>query len=318
MTENPLVSVIIPSFNSRLYIGDAIRSVLDQDYPKLEVIVVDDGSTDGTPDEARRFGERVLVLEQANAGPAAARNLGVAVAKGELIAFIDADDIWVPGKLTAQVEYLGDHPEVGVVFGRFLRWCARPDGSFGPLPELPATGTPCSIVSEASGWIYPEMLLDSLVWIVSAMVRRNIWVSLNGLDESLRTGEDYDFFVRASRMCPMHRLDRVVAYYRIHKESTTHVVRPQNNECIVLERALQLYGTAGPDGRAVSPVRLRRRLFGLHFTHGYQHYWHGSPRIARLAFRQALVSCPMASGKAWLYLLLATVKCLGKLRPPIW
>lgn len=310
MSSFPLVSVIMPAYNARPYIAQAIKSVLDQDYPNLELIVVDDGSMDGTPQEARRFGEHVQVIEQQNRGPAAARNSAVALARGELLAFIDADDIWLPGKVSAQVQYLQNHPDVGIVFGRLLRWFAQPDGNFGAPPELPNSPAGQLIVPEESGWIYPEMLLDSVIWIVSAMVRKTLWDTLGGLDDGLRTGEDYDFFIRASRLCRIDELDMVVAYYRMHQQSTTQVIRPENNECVVLLRALERFGTVGPDGREVSPRLLRARLFKLFFDHGYRHYWYGSPRIAAHAFRQALISGRSTSAKALAYFTLASAKCL--------
>ncbi len=200
MQDLPLVSVIIPAFNARLHIGAALSSVLDQDYPNLEIIVVDDGSSDETSEEARRYGERVRVIRQANAGPAAARNRGVSVSRGELLAFIDADDVWIAGKLAAQVRYLREHPDVGVVFGAWIRWNASEDGSFGEPPGPSDCDEGLGIVEAESGWIYPQLLLDSAVWIVVALIRKDLWNRLGGLDEALRTGEEYDFFLRASRI----------------------------------------------------------------------------------------------------------------------
>lgn len=308
--EDPLVSVIMPAYNSCAYIAEAIRSVLDQDYEQLELIVVDDGSTDGTPDLARRFGERVQVIEQPNSGPAAARNRGVHAARGEFIAFIDSDDIWLPGKVRAQVDYLRNNPDVGVVFGRLVRWFANGEGLFESHPEFPAPAPGHPIVAHESGWIYPEMLLDSVIWIVSAMVRKSLWETLGGLDESLRIGEDYDFFIRASRLCKMDELDLFVAFYRIHKQSTTQVMRTENFECLVLMRALERFGTAGPDGREVCQQLLRERLFKLFFDHGYRHYQNGNPRIALQSFRQALTKGRKASWKVVAYVLLSSIRCL--------
>lgn len=312
--EDPLVSVIMPAYNSRAYLAEAIQSVLDQDYQALELIVVDDGSTDGTPDVARLFGERVHVIEQRNSGPAAARNRGVSVAHGEFIAFIDSDDIWLPGKVRAQVDYLRDNPDVGVVFGRLIRWFANADGSFGSPPELHVPASGQIIVHEESGWIYPEMLLDSVIWIVSAMVRKSLWNSLGGLDESLRVGEDYDFFIRASRVCKMDELDKLVALYRIHTQSTTQIIREENFECLVLIRALERFGTAGPDGREVCQQLLRERLFRLFFDHGYRHYQNGSPRIALQSFRQAMTKGKKASWRALAYVLLSSIRCVRTAR----
>ena len=310
LNDKALVSVIMPAYNALPYIGQAIQSVLDQDYDALELIVVDDGSSDGTPDEARRFGERVRVIEQKNGGPAAARNCGARAARGELLAFLDADDVWLPGKVRAQVDYLTHHADAGVVFGHWIRWEANPDGSFSTPPAVPVETDAETTVTELSGWIYPELLLDSVVWIVSAMVRRTLWDELGGLDESLRIGEDYDFFLRASRACRIDKLNRTVAYYRIHNQSTTHVVRPENYESRVILRALELHGATGPDGRALPRKVLHDRLFKLFFDHGYRHFPQGDPRIAANAFRQALMRGRRLSAKALVYLVLSCFKAL--------
>src|SRR5436305_1935247 len=109
--NQPLVSVVMPAFNAEAFVAEGIESVLAQDYECVEVIVVDDGSTDNTSAVASRY--PVKCIAQKNSGIAAARNAGVAVSRGSLVAFLDADDIWLPGKLSTQVAYLLKHPEVG-------------------------------------------------------------------------------------------------------------------------------------------------------------------------------------------------------------
>lgn len=305
-----LVSVIMPAYNSSAYIAEAIGSVLDQDYGNLELIVVDDGSSDDTTALARSFGEKVTVIEQANSGPAAARNRGVMQARGELLAFMDSDDVWAPGKVKAQVDYLQQHPDVGIVYGRLIRWLEKEDGTFDPPPGPGSPPSDRPVAPDRSGWIYPELLLDSVIWIVTAMVRRPIWDALGGMDESLRCGEDYDFFIRASRICRMHELDEVLASYRIHRQSACQIVRRDDPEYAVMVSAIEQFGTAGPDGRQVSQKLLRKRLFQLAFSQGYRHYWRGNPGVAAESFRQALLRGRKASPKAFAYYLLSLAKSL--------
>jgi glycosyltransferase involved in cell wall biosynthesis len=112
----PLVSCIVPVFNGALHLGETIESILAQTYRPIEVLVVDDGSTDGSAEVAERYGDPVRVLRQANAGATEARNAAVRVARGDLIAFLDADDLWSPEKLEVQLEHLAAHPELDATF----------------------------------------------------------------------------------------------------------------------------------------------------------------------------------------------------------
>jgi len=140
MAANPLVSVVMPVYNGEKFLRDALESVLALDYERFEVIVVDDGSTDGSPDIAQSF-PSVRVLRQTNQGVGGARNTALAVAKGEIIATIDADDLVPASKLRDQVGYLLEHPEVVCVFGR-QEWIDPPpwlvkDQVFGELDGIP-------------------------------------------------------------------------------------------------------------------------------------------------------------------------------------
>ncbi len=314
LAENaPLVSVIMPAYNARPYLNEAVCSVLEQDYPNVELLVVDDGSVDGTAEVALTHGPRVRVLRQQNRGPAAARNLGLRHAKGSLIAFLDADDVWLPGKVSAQVSELQRHPEIGMVFGKFARWESRPDGAFDdPPPPAPADASVPLVVAH-SGWIYNELLFDNIVHIITAMVRRELVEQLGGMDEQLPTGEDYDFWLRLSRRCKAHKLNCTLAYYRIHHASLTRKPRAENNEYRALLRALDAFGAVGPDGTAVDSRQVAARLFSLCFGHGYFHYWHGDPLVALSAFRESLRYAPFKP-RAWAYAMLSGLKAMVGLR----
>ncbi len=113
--QGPLVSVIVPVYNGERYLTKTIQSVLTQDYQPIEIIVVDDGSTDRTA-EIVRAQPNIHYIYQNNRGVSAARNTGIAAAQGEFLAFLDADDMWVPQKLSVQVSYLTQHPDVGFVY----------------------------------------------------------------------------------------------------------------------------------------------------------------------------------------------------------
>lgn len=116
-TSQSLISVIIPTFNRVQYLEDAIASVLNQDYTPVELIVVDDGSTDATPSVVRGMGGNIRYVYQDNMGIAGARNTGVSLATGAFLAFLDSDDVWMPGKLTRQMAVFAARPETDVVYG---------------------------------------------------------------------------------------------------------------------------------------------------------------------------------------------------------
>ncbi len=125
---NPLVSVIIPVYNCDRYLAEAIESVLAQTYQPIEIIVVDDGSTDNTAEVAKSFGAAVQYCFQVNSGSAAARNQGIELAKGDFFAFLDADDLWVEDKLTRQMAAFANNPNLDIVFGQVQQFIS---------PELP-------------------------------------------------------------------------------------------------------------------------------------------------------------------------------------
>jgi glycosyltransferase involved in cell wall biosynthesis len=117
MNKQHRISVIIPTYNHAQHLGEAIESVLSQDYPDMEVIVVDDGSSDNTREVTTNYGGKIICVEQPNGGCALARNAGLNIATGEYIAFLDSDDSLLPGSLLIRAEYLDNHPQVGMVCG---------------------------------------------------------------------------------------------------------------------------------------------------------------------------------------------------------
>ena len=177
--RRPLVSVMIPVFNGASYLPDAVDSVLAQSYHPMEVIVVDDGSTDGTSDVAHRYSEDLLLVRQENAGNGAARNRAVECASGELFAFLDADDRFTPDKLELQWQVLAKREDVDVVFGHVREFVspeltARERQSIRP----PAPPTP---------WPAPNLML----------VRRAAFFEVGLFDVSLKVGVTVDWYARA-------------------------------------------------------------------------------------------------------------------------
>jgi glycosyltransferase involved in cell wall biosynthesis len=170
-----LVSVVVASYNGERFLAETLESVFAQDYDPFEVVFVDDGSSDGTAEIARSFPLRYLYQE--NGGLPAARNAGVALATGELIAFVDDDDLWPRTKLSVQANHLGNHQDVGCVLGR-NEWIVE-EGVEPPKLERDP------IFHELGG-----------IQLVSMMIRRRAFDEIGGFDPSYRYAEDRDLFVR--------------------------------------------------------------------------------------------------------------------------
>lgn len=284
----PLVSVITPVRNGRSYIDEAIASVLSQTFQDFEVLVINDGSTDGDYDSLTSTDPRIRVLHLPGCGVSTARNLGMGAARGELIAFLDADDVWFPGKLQAQVSYMQAHLDVGAVFGEFLKWQEEADGEF---PSASSLVSDCSALARPaparSGWLYTRLLMGLLVGTNTAMIRRTVVEAIGGFNMSLCHAEDYDFWLKASRVAEMHALDGPVALYRIHPASAMHRLSQDNALINVLQAARLRWGLVGPRGDSLSPKAFQQRIAQVHFDHAHFHFWQGNRAVARYAFWSA-------------------------------
>ena len=283
--ELPLVSVVMPAFNSALYIVEALTSAVNQDYPAIEVIVVDDGSTDATPDIVKRFGPPVRLLIQANQGAAAARNLGITNARGKYIAFLDADDVWWRGKLRTQIEALAGTVH-GMAYSRFICWRADENNRFpAAASEFLRDDHPGRSAGElVTGFPYVELLLDCIVWTSTVIVEKSAIKKAGLFDVTLRKGQDYDLWLRLSREVSMLGMEKPMALYRIHGGSITTSVRPINYEYKILLNAIERWGVVGPDGRIASPKYTAERLARSSRHHGLAHLARGDPRIAAHSF----------------------------------
>jgi glycosyltransferase involved in cell wall biosynthesis len=191
---DPLVSVVIPVFNGEAFLREAVRSVLAQKHRAVEVIIVDDGSTDGTKDVVKSLPETVRYLQQTNQGPAAARNRGIEQAQGSLIAFSDADDLWPEDKLELQLPYLLRDPAIDIVLGRIQQ-----------VRMSIAVAEPAFSVN-----------------LGSAVIRKSVFERVGLFDETMRYSEDVDWFMRAREGgAAIKTIDAVTLLYRQHERNMT-------------------------------------------------------------------------------------------------
>jgi glycosyltransferase involved in cell wall biosynthesis len=197
MSSSAPVSVVIPAYNAEAWIARALDSVLAQTRRPREVVVVDDGSTDGTARVAQRYGPSVRHVYRANAGVAAARNRGIAASTQDWIAFLDADDEWLPEKTERQLEILARH--------QHLRWCGCAGEFVGDTaPPSGATSDPATCNAEPGGPLSFFVAARRQLPLQTSgyIVQRSLLAELGGFDTSLRTGEDRDLWWRIALVYP--------------------------------------------------------------------------------------------------------------------
>ena len=235
MFENPLVSVVIPAYNSSKWIAETLESVLAQDYAPFEVIVVDDGSTDNTADVVRRFGERVRYVFKPNGGQGSARNVGIREAHGAFIAFVDSDDLWAKKKLQLQVELLTKTA---------LLWAYSDvdafDNDSGNYLYSFSTKS-----KQYDGDVLGPLFLSCFIQSPAPIVHRKIFEDVGYFDESkeIKNREDWDMWLRISTKYPICRISKPLAYYRVHTSSMTGGENPilrLNSHLAVIEKIVRL------------------------------------------------------------------------------
>ena len=194
-SNKPLVTVIIPTYNRGWIIQEAIDSVLKQDFNDFELIVVDDGSDDNTPEILRGYGKAIKVLRQSNRGVSAARNRGIAEASGRLIAFLDSDDLWLPGKLSTQVKFFETNSDALINQTQEL-WIRNG-----------LRANPKKRHHKFSGMIFKRSLELCLVSPSAVMIAKKLFNTVGVFDEHLPACEDYDLWLRISCRYPVHLTD---------------------------------------------------------------------------------------------------------------
>ena len=193
--KKPQVSVIIPTYNRGWILKEAIDSVLAQDYKDLELIVVDDGSTDNTFEILASYGNDIKVLFQENKGVSAARNRGITEASGQLIAFLDSDDLWLPRKLSTQIDFFNQMPDALICQTEEI-W-VRNGIRVNPKKRH----------KKPSGMIFEPSLELCLVSPSAVMIRRSLFDRVGEFDVTLPACEDYDLWLRISCRFPVYLID---------------------------------------------------------------------------------------------------------------
>ena len=284
-------SLIIPTYNHARFVGAAIDSALAQTVNAVDVIVVDDGSTDETGAVLARYAGRVRVLRQENRGLSAARNAGLAAARGTFVSFLDADDVMAPTKLAAQLEVLERSPAIGWTYCDVLM-------------EMVATGATARASERfgyaaraLDGWLFPELIHGNFIPAIAPLVRRTALEAAGGFDERLTALEDWDMWLRLSLIAEARYTPAVLVTYRIRPGGMSEDrARMDRSRFLVLDKinrtrpvALESLGNVG-----------RRIIADTHNWLGKEAYATGDWREARRRFAASVVTVPWQREAPWL------------------
>ncbi len=235
MTANALVSVVLPAYNAERYLRQCLDSVFAQTYRPIEIIAVDDGSTDESPRIIRSY-SAVNYMRQDNRGPSAARNAGICAAKGKYIAFLDADDVWVPEKLAEQVPLLESNRGAGLVFAdmRLVERDGDPQPSMFQKYRLTREffGDDRCVTNPASKLVWMNFIPTS-----SVVVRKEAVLGAGGFDETFRKAEDWDCWLRIALEWPIVYSPHVLMLKRVHEVNASRDAEGMNVAALqVLEK----------------------------------------------------------------------------------
>ena len=287
----PKITAIIPAYNVAPYIGETLASVFAQTFTDYEVIVINDGSPD--TEELERalepYFDRISYLKQENLGAGAARNVGVRAAKGEFIAFLDADDLWLPNYLEEQVRFIREH-DCDLVCADALMFGETPNAGRTYMEWLMGTAPPAGTVT------FLDLLSAERSLITSGVVaRRELILEVGLFDEALRNAQDFDLWFRLARhgaRLMYHK--KVLLRYRCHANSLTgDAVNSLARELNVLNKIEEAYNFTPAERAEISPVIRSRRAF-LEFELGKVLIAKGDVAAARSAFGKAY-----AGGRTW-------------------
>jgi glycosyltransferase involved in cell wall biosynthesis len=207
----PKISVIIPSYNSAIYLPEAIESVLAQTYKDFEIIVIDDGSTDNTKDVVKPYLDRITFLKGPNGGPCKARNRGIRKSSGEFVAFLDADDIWYPDKLECQMAVFSKNPNYDMVHS---------DASYSRTYTSKEDRTWYSIKKCVKvGWVFSELLSECFIILSSVIVKRKSLERARLFDEHVERWHGYDLYLRIAVESQIGLVNKPLFFRRIHESN---------------------------------------------------------------------------------------------------
>jgi glycosyltransferase involved in cell wall biosynthesis len=285
--NQPLVSIIIPTYHGARYIAQTVDSALTQTYSHREVIVVDDGSPDDTALVLKPYEGRIRYIRKTNGGPASARNAGIVQAQGEYLAFLDGDDLWEKDKLAEQVAFLMNHPECGLVYTNL---------SIIDEKDIVISTTDRT---RPSGNLFMSLFMKNSIPTSSVLVRKACFEKVGVFDEDrdLISVEDYDMWIRIASQFQIGFLNKPLLRYRIHRKGISrNIARSYLGEEKVIRKNADLFRFHYPK---ILPL-LKQRLAQLYFEFGYEYFHEHDYLKAREQLKISLNHRPQQL-KGWVY-----------------
>ena len=284
-----MISVIIPTYNSTKYIGEAINSVLRQTFTDYEIIVVDDGSTDNTKEIIDNNFPQVRYYYLPHRGVSRARNYGIQRARGEFIAFLDADDLWFGEKLEKQIGVFNADQELMLVFTehRFFDSNGIREATFSKKERL------------MKGDVVKNIFLYSHVALPTVMVRKNVFQEIGYFEENLNVAEDDNLWIRIALKFRIHLLDEVLVHCRMTENSLSRIT---SNVVTGVLKNVELIEKKYPDLRKrLGRVNIRRKKSYIYSDYGYFYFSNGDYETSRQCYLKSITYYPNMSSIIYMF-----------------
>jgi len=278
--HNPRASIIIPTYNRAHMIVECLDSVLNQTYRDFEVIVVDDGSTDNTEDVLKPYLDRITYIKQENQGNAAARNTGIHMAKGGIIAFNDSDDLWLPDKLEKQARYMDEHPDVDMVCGNGVFFGDSGLEGKKVIPDKRA------IPLERDGVSLQAIFMKSSIRTPSIVARMHVIEATGGFDPNFKVCVDLDFAFRVLMKFKVAFINQPLFRLRRH---TGHIGGDSERRTLFNIKAIEKLLSKHPEANdLIGKGNIKKRLAYRYYRLGCIYSKKGKKAESHNAFRKAM------------------------------
>ncbi|MCC6544913.1 MAG: glycosyltransferase [Nitrospirae bacterium] len=297
----PKVSVIIPTYNREKYIVETLESVFAQTFTDFEVIVIDDGSTDHTADILKPYLGRIIYMQKENGGPGSARNVGLKVVKGEYIAFLDSDDLWLANKLDIQVKFMDHHPEAGLVFTDYEVFCEDETGK-----DIESR----KVLIQGDDYSFRRLFQRNFIPTLTVIIRKSCINNVGLFDESkeLIVGEDYELWLRIAMRYGIGHIHEITARYREHSNNIVGAGLEKNYamHLRVINKILARYGEIPHEFN----INMSEYYRNFYYCSGRNLYQNGSYQPAVGYLRRAL-SYKLIAPKVLILYLMSRLRLIG-------